>query len=293
MIYLLLCILSSTAIFVVFKSVHRFNLPVLPIIVVNYLAATLLGFLVYSGDTKLSSIPGARWLPISICIGILFIVMFVLVGISTRKAGISVTTTASKMSVVFPVVFSMLIDPADHLTLLKSIAVVTALGGVALTVYKPDGIQREGSVMLFPLLLFLGMGLVDSLVKLAQQRYVRDEETALFSAVLFLNAFISGLVAAGVDRKHARSFLTPAVWGWGALLGSVNFGSVFFLVRTLNFTSPTGSGMDGSVIFGANNISVVALCVLVGLLVFKEKLLVINWMGVGLSALSLLLFTLL
>jgi drug/metabolite transporter (DMT)-like permease len=291
--FLILCILSSTAIFVVFKSVHQFNLPVFPVIVINYLTATLLGFLVYSGDRSWRSISGAGWLPISILIGILFIIMFFLVGISTRKAGISVTTTASKMSVVFPIVFSLVIDPADQLTMLKSVAVIIALGGVALTVYQPGGFQREGSVIFYPLLLFMGMGLVDSLVKLAQQRYVRDDQTALFSAVLFLNAFASGVVAALIDHRHARRFLKPAVWSWGVLLGIVNFGSLFFLVRALNFTSANGAGMDGSVIFGSNNISVVALSVLVGLVVFKEKLRVINWMGVVLSALSLLLFTLL
>jgi uncharacterized membrane protein len=50
--------------------------------------------------------------------------------------------------------------------------------------------------------------------------------------------------------------------------------------------------MDGSVIFGANNMSIVALSVLVGLLVFKEKLKFVNWIGIVLSALALLLFAL-
>jgi EamA domain-containing membrane protein RarD len=72
----------------------------------------------------------------------------------------------------------------------------------------------------------------------------------------------------------------------------VNFGSIFFLVRALNYSSAAGKGMDSSVIFGANNISIVALSVLVGLLIFKEKLKFVNWIGVVLSALALLLFTL-
>ncbi len=290
--FLLLCILSSTAIFVTFKTINRFNIPAFPVIVINYLVATLLGFLIYSGDTNLASIPGSRWLPISILIGIMFILMFFLVAFSTRKAGISVTTVASKMSVIFPIVFSLIIDPADQLTMIKSLAVLIALGGVVLTVYKPEGEHPERSIIFVPLLLFVGMGVVDSLVKLAQQQYVSDEETALFSAILFLNAFISGLAAMIFYRKHNRYFLKGAVWGWGLLLGIVNFGSIFFLVRALHYSSPAGKSMDSSVIFGANNISIVALSVLVGLLIFKEKLSYINWIGVVLSALSLLLFTL-
>ena len=290
--FLLLCILSSTAIFVTFKTINRLNIPAFPVIVINYLVATLLGFLIYSGDTTLASIPGSRWLPISIIIGVLFILMFFLIAFSTRKAGISVTTVASKMSVIFPIVFSLIIDPSDHLSLLKSAAILIALGGVVLTVYKKEEKSKQRSIIFIPLLLFVGMGLVDSLVKLAQQQYVCDEETALFSAILFLNAFLSGILVAFFYRKHNRYFLKGAVWGWGLLLGAVNFGSIFFLVRALNYSSPTGLHMDSSVIFGANNISIVALSVLVGLLVFKEKLKFINWIGIVLSALALLLFTL-
>jgi len=290
--FLLLCILSSTAIFVTFKTINRFNIPAFPVIVINYLVATLLGFLIYRGDTGLTSIPGSRWLSISIIIGILFILMFFLVAYSTRKAGISVTTVASKMSVIFPIVFSLIIDPSDQLSILKSAAVLIALGGVVLTVYKPEREHPERNIIFIPLLLFVGMGLVDSLVKLAQQQYVSDEETALFSAILFLNAFISGILAAIFYRKHNRYFLKGKVWGWGLLLGSVNFGSIFFLVRALHYTSPSGMHMDSSVIFGVNNISIVALSALVGLLVFSEKLKFINWVGVILSALVLLLFTL-
>lgn len=290
--FLLLCILSSTAIFITFKIINRLRIPAFPVIVINYFAATLLGLLVYSGDTGLASIPGSRWLPISIIIGIMFILMFFLVAFSTKKAGISVTTVAGKMSVIFPIVFSLIIDPSDQLTLLKTAAVIIALGGVVLTVYKPNGDSLERSIIYIPLLLFVGMGLVDSLVKLAQQEFVSDEDTALFSAILFLNAFFSGLIAAAFYRKHRRCFLKGAVWGWGLLLGTVNFGSIYFLVRALHYVSTSGTQMDSSVIFGANNISVVALSVLVGLLVFREKLTHLNWIGVALSVLALLLFTL-
>lgn len=290
--FLLLCILSSTAIFVIFKTINRFNIPAFPVIVINYLVATLLGFIIYTGDTGPASILGSRWLPISIIIGIMFILMFFLVAYSTKKAGISVTTVAGKMSVIFPIIFSLIIDPSDQFTLLKSSAVLIALGGVVLTVYKPDTENPERSVIFIPLLLFVGMGVVDSMVKLAQQQYVSDKETALFSAILFLNAFISGIVSIIFFRKHNNFFFKGAVWGWGLLLGAVNFGSIFFLVRALNYSSVAGKSMDSSVIFGANNISIMALSVLVGLLVFKEKLKFVNWIGVVLSALALLLFTL-
>ena len=289
--FLLLCILSSTAIFVIFKTIDRFNIPALPVIVINYLVATILGLIIYPGEIDPGSILDARWLPISIIIGIMFILLFFLVAYSTRKAGLSVTTVAAKMSVIFPIIFSLVIDPSDKLTFLKSIAVLISLAGVMLSVYKPERDNPDRAAIYIPLLLFAGMGVVDSLVKLAQQQYVSDPEIALFSAVLFLNALVSGTLAILLLRKHNRHFLKGATWGWGMLLGAVNFGSVFFIVKALNYRPVPGKSMDGSVIFGANNISIVALSVLVGLVIFREKLIHINWIGIGLSVLALLLFT--
>ena len=290
--FLLLCILSSTGIFVIFKTISRFNIPAFPVIVINYLVATLLGLMINPGDSDFASIINSGWLPISMIIGIMFILMFFLVAHSTKKAGLSVTTVASKMSVIFPILFSLLIDPADQLSLMKAAAVLIALGGVVLTVYKPGNGTLEKSVFVIPLLLFFGMGVVDSMVKLAQQQYVEDRETALFSAILFLNAFLAGVLTMLFFKRDNKHFIRARVWGWGVLLGGVNFGSIFFLVKALNYSSPAGKSMDSSVIFGANNISIVALSVLVGLWVFKEKLRLVNWIGIVLSALALLLFTL-
>ena len=121
--FLILCILSSTSIFVIFRSIDRFGIPSFPIIVINYLAASILGFIINSGDASLETIRHAQWLPISIMIGILFIIMFFLIAFSSQKAGFSVTTVASKMSVIFPIIFSLIIDPSDKLTLLKTAAI--------------------------------------------------------------------------------------------------------------------------------------------------------------------------
>ena len=291
--FLILCILSSTSIFVIFRSIDHFGIPSFPIIVINYLVASILGFIINSGDSSPETIRHAQWLPISIMIGILFIIMFFLIAFSSQKAGISVTTVASKMSVIFPIIFSLVIDPSDKLTFLKTAAIFTTLVGVALTIYKP---LRKGSfdpaVIYLPLILFFGMGIVDSLVKFAQYRFVGNADTALFSAILFLNAFLSGLFVLLFFPKYRKSFKRPTVWAWGLLLGAVNFGSIYFLVRALNYRAPSGTGIDSSTIFGINNIGIVALSVLLGLWIFRERLQPLNWIGIIMSALALLLFTL-
>ncbi len=290
MYFLLFCILSSTGIFIVFKSIDRFGIPSFPVIVINYLVATLLGFLIHHDQARLMKIRETEWLPASMIIGILFIAMFFLVATSSRTAGISVTTVASKMSVIFPIVFSMLIDRADRFTVLKGFAILLTLAGVTMTVFKPRTGKFNPAVVYIPLLLFVGMGVVDSLVKFAQHRFVDDNQTALFSAVLFMNAFLTGILVLFFSRGHLPFFKRFAVWGWGILLGAVNFGSIFFLVRALNYKSAAGAGIDSSVIFGVNNTGIVALSVLAGLWIFRERLRPINWVGIFLSAIALILF---
>ncbi len=75
MLFLILCILSSTSIFVVFKSIDRFGIPTFPVIVINYLTASILGFVINTGGIDAGVIRNAEWLPISMIIGVLFIIL--------------------------------------------------------------------------------------------------------------------------------------------------------------------------------------------------------------------------
>jgi multidrug transporter EmrE-like cation transporter len=50
--------------------------------------------------------------------------------------------------------------------------------------------------------------------------------------------------------------------------------------------------MQSAIVFSINNISIVAICTLVGLFVFKEKLTPKNWLGIGIAIISILLITL-
>jgi hypothetical protein len=104
-------------------------------------------------------------------------------------------------------------------------------------------------------------------------------------------AFASGTAVLLFLPRYHRKFFDPAVWGWGTLLGAVNFGSIFFMVRTLNYSSPEGKGFDSSLVFGVNNLGIVTLSVVVGLWVFRERLFPLNWMGIALSGLAILLFS--
>ena len=138
-----------------------------------------------------------------------------------------------------------------------------------------------------PIILFFGMGLVDSLVKFAQQYYVDDSNLAIFTVVLFVMAAITGLITKIFRRSSFGDLIRPKTVLWGMALGICNYGSLYFLIRALNHKTNALNTFDGSIVFGVNNLGVIALSVLFGLIVFKEKLLKINWIGIIISFIAI------
>lgn len=283
MIYLILSILSSTFIYIIFKYIDKFKISTFDIIIVNYITASILGILL--SDLNQISISALEndWIPYSIVIGILFIIMFVIIARSSQVVGIAVTTVSNKMSVIIPIMVSILIDPKDVLTNLKALGIILALVAVFMTIYRKRKVDFHPRDIYLPVILFLGMGLVDSLVKYAQQFYVNDSSLALFTVVLFIMAALSGILTKIIRKTSFMDLAKPKTVVWGLALGISNYGSLYFLIRALNYKTISGNTIDGSIVFGVNNLGVILLSVLFGLMVFKEKLLKINWVGIIIS----------
>jgi drug/metabolite transporter (DMT)-like permease len=163
MLYLLLSILSSCLIFVVFKLLVKYKLQLLPVIVINYITASITGYILRQKDLTVNEIIHAEWFYISIVIGIMFILMFYTIGFSTQKAGITITSISTKMSVVIPMLFSI-VYYHEKIYFLKIIGTLLALLSIFLASLKGKTRNQDIQNYIFPLLLFFGMGIVDSTV---------------------------------------------------------------------------------------------------------------------------------
>lgn len=283
MIFLVLSILSSAAIYVIFKYLDRFKINTFNVIIINYITATILGILLTNTRIDIFPIFKNAWLPYSIIIGVLFIMMFVVIARSSQIVGIAITTVSNKMSVIIPIAVSIIIDPLDVLTNFKAIGIILAILAVFLSVYRKRKVEFDPRNIYLPIILFLGMGLVDSIVKYAQQYHIADDVLPLFTAILFAMAAISGLVTKLLRKTSFRELVDNKTLLWGIGLGISNYGSIYFLIKALNHKNQLGETLDGSIVFGINNLGVIALSVIIGLLVFKEKFLKINWIGIIIS----------
>ncbi|HAF30262.1 MAG TPA: hypothetical protein DCG75_14565 [Bacteroidales bacterium] len=283
MIFLVLSILSSTAIYVIFKYLDRYKINTFNVIIINYITASVLGLLLTRTQIDIFPIVKHGWLPYSILIGILFIMTFVLIAKSSQVVGIAITTVSNKMSVIIPITVSLIIDPLDVLTNFKAIGIILAILAVFLSVYRKRKVEFDPRHIYLPILLFLSMGLVDSIVKYAQQYHVNDLVLPIFTVILFIMSAVSGLIVKLLRKTSFRDLIDKKVLLWGIALGISNYASLYFLIKALNYKNNLSVSMDGSVVFGINNLGIIALSVIFGLLVFKEKFLKINWVGIVLS----------
>lgn len=282
MIYLWLSILSSTGIYVLFKVRNQAKADLHGIILVNYFVAMLLGLINHNFNTFISVLQNATWLPIAGLIGFLFVVMFFLIGNSTLKAGMVVTTLATRMSMVFPIFFSMFFFD-EQVSLVRLLKIALTLLAVILAIYqKPDKAIKRAAVFI-PFILFVGSGSVDTLVKTAQHLFVPDNEIPIFSLVLFATSFVAALLALIVKKPQKTIFSRSSIQ-MGIGLGIANWGSLFFIMKALNY-----SRLDSSLVFGVNNLAIVSLSLILGYFVFSEKLSRVNIAGIILSVLSIIL----
>jgi len=106
----------------------------------------------------------------------------------------------------------------------------------------------------------------------------------LFPAVVFLTALVIGLIFILIKPKSISKNISIAELIGGTILGIANFGSLYFFILALN-----NSKLDSSVVFGLNNICIVLFSILIGMAIFKEKFSKVNFAGVLMAIIAILI----
>tara|TARA_R110000787_G_scaffold286385_1_gene404542 strand:- start:18639 stop:19382 length:744 start_codon:yes stop_codon:yes gene_type:complete len=245
------------------------------------------GILAYEGTITISQLPNLNWFYYTLVLGALFIIVFNLMAITTQRSGLSAVSVATKMSVVIPVLFG-LIYYNESLGAIKLIGIGIALIAVYLTSNKSNQrISINRKLILLPILVFVGSGIIDTSLKFLEDTYVANNDVPLFSAIIFLAAAIIGFIIIIIQViKGSFKFEIKNVIA-GICLGVPNYFSIFYLVKTLRSDILESSG-----IFAINNVSIVMLSTFAGIFLFKEKLIRKNWIGIALAILSIILISL-
>ncbi|MBP94281.1 EamA-like transporter family protein [Bizionia echini] len=285
MIYLLLSILASTIIFVLFKLFDKYQVNTLQAIVFNYIIAFCVGILAYNEPVNINTIVSTEWFYGAIFLGFLFIAIFNVMAITSQRVGLSVASVATKMSVIIPVVFGIYVYQ-ESAGLFKIIGIIAALLAVYMASAKPGTRIKNKSNYIFPIIIFLGSGIIDTSIKYIETTYLTENGIPIFSATIFGFAALIGMGTLLIRKLQGHFTFDPKSLIAGLALGVVNYASIYYLLKALDHET-----LESSTIFTVNNVAIILLTSLLGLLLFKEKLSTKNWIGISLAVISILLVT--
>lgn len=287
MLNIILCIATTTALLLVFKLLPRYNIKTYPTIVVNYWVCVLCGIVLQGSAPPVLDIASRSWFGLALLLGLLFIVGFNFIGASTHVAGITVTAIANKMSLVVPIAAAFLLYN-DEVLPLKIAGIVLALLSIALTTYKPPQEKHATGTfwqrMLLPILVFVSSGIIDTLVNYVQKRHLEGISKEEFLIFLFGTAAILGSAGLVIRYFTHQESINWKVILAGIALGVPNYGSIYFLMHSLE-----SSNLQSSTVFPLINIGVVSLSTLIAFFAFREKLTKPNLGGIALAIIAIIL----
>lgn len=275
MTYLLISTALTASIFWIFKwhSLKGDNINVC--VTSNYIIAGSLGLLINRYDIKQLNINMADNLWPVMAMGAMFIVVFLLIGKSTKDSGVGMTVMASKLSVLITILFSYLIfkDIIGSKTL---IAFPLAIISIVLFQWSKTETKSKGRYTL-PILVLVGSGIVDFFLAWLSKN--SDWPTGLNASIIFSTAALLGVFFVIISRfriKRIDIFI-------GIVLGILNYGSIHFFLLAFKTTT------NNPLYFLIFSIGTLLLGSLGSVALFKEKLNKNKIIALGLAVCALLL----
>lgn len=250
------------------------------------MVAFTLGFISSEKTITITEIPNQPWFYGAIFLGAMFVSIFFVMAITAQKNGISVASISGKMSVVIPIFFGVLLYD-ESINLLKIAGIIIALIAVYLASIKEGENDVKKGQLLFPMLLFVGSGIIDTSLKYIEEQFVPVEEVAVFSGSLFAIAAFFGSVLLGIKALKKRDSFGFKNIIAGIILGVPNYYSIVFLIKALQT-----DGFESSTLFTLNNVAIVIVSSIVGLILFRERFSNKNKIGVFLAIIGIILVSL-
>ena len=274
MIYLLLAILSSAFVSIIMRlSTDRVKANI-SMLAFNYLMCTVLGACFTGLGTIFDFCEGfASTLGFGAVNGFLYLASFIMLQYNVKKNGVVLSATFMKLGLLVPMLLSIVLfgempEPVQWIGFALAIAAILLIN------------MKKGEMGAFRfelILLLIGGGLGDAMAKIYEQFGVesRSEQFLMFT---FLTAFMLCTALAMLKKERfGKSELF-----FGLLIGIPNFFSARFLLLALQEVAAVVAYPTYS---AASLLAVTAA----GVLFFKEKLLIKQWIAIGVILVALVL----
>ena len=293
MIYLALSIFCSVTVGVLLKLAKRYQINIAQAITWNYLFAIGLSAFFFRPIINQLNIT-----TIHVVLGVLLPTIFIFLALSVQRTGLARTDIAQRLSLFISLLAAFFIFNENY-SILKYFGITIGFLAIIFTLYRKSTTQVNNTDWLYPLLVFIGFGVIDVCFKLISQ-YTTSSLFIIFCIAFFLSLLaltkkernkadiILGIwmIIIGLHLFGYYSFVSGIMYIY-PFLTLLNLGNILFYMKAHRAMSN-----DPSTVFAAMNIGVIIFGSLIGILVFKEKLSKLNYLGLLLALLSIILITL-
>lgn len=270
-----LSIVFSVLVSVFLKLARRQQIDVAQAIASGYIMAAALCFGLFRPSVgALLAQPLAGW-GVLAALGVLLPAIFLVMAAAVHHAGIVLSDTAQRLSLVLPLGAAFLLF-GERAGSKKIAGIGLALCALGFLLHRPSRADTQSASdrrALFALLgVWVGYGTIDILFKTMAKLGAEFTNTLFFTFLLAMLLLFGWLLTRPNTRWDPRSLAS------GMLLGALNFGNIYFYIRAHQLfpDQPT-------LVFAAMNIGVISLGALVGAGVFRERLTRLNLAGIMLA----------
>jgi drug/metabolite transporter (DMT)-like permease len=282
MLYVFLSICCSVIVSILLKLAKRYHIDIFQAITWNYSMAIVLTWIFFKPHlNNLLLSPGY----IYGLLGILLPSLFVIVAISIRNTGIVRTEIAQRVSLFIPILASFLLFD-EKPTVLKIIGITLGFAAILCSIpwkkerYKSH--KTPANTWLYLLVVFIGMGIIDILLKRMSEYKGMSFTSSLF--MVYVTAFVLSVLTLfyRFGTKKSKFSWPHIMFGW--ILGVANFGNILFFIKAQQSLST-----KPSLVFSINDIGIIVLGSFVGLFLFREKLSLLNKVGIAIAIAAIII----
>jgi drug/metabolite transporter (DMT)-like permease len=283
--------LFSVLLLVNFRVFPKFNISTFQAIAFNYPVCFITGLLLMPEGQSFRLDLSQNWTWYSLALGVGFIITFILSGLATQKIGMTITSMANNVSLVIPVLFSLLVFGSGGKTFdwINYLGLLLAVISVAIATFKSESSVKanfwlQGGLALAVFMLY---GITNTAINYLNITYIADASRVVpVTLVMVLGAAISGIilliirVIKGVEKIEIKNIAAAFT------LGVPNFLSFYFLILTLGYF-----GNSGAFVYPIYNMGVILVSAFVAILFFKEKVSKLNKLGLFLAVIAILMIS--
>ncbi len=277
MVFLILSIICSVSVGAIFKLARRYSFAISQIVAANYIFALVLCYFFFSPNLADVGIE-APW-KIYVSLGILLPVIFLFLALSIKEVGIVKTDAAQRLSLFIPILAAWLLF-GEKFNGLKITAFGIAFPALLIILNKPS--ENTKNNWMYPAIVLMGFGLIDILFKQIALFTHLPYTTSLF--VVFGLALMLMIVVVGYEIVFKKAKFNFKNLLFGGLVGIFNFGNILFYLK-----AHQSFAENPSTVFAGMNMGVILVGSLTGVFIFKEKLSKMNYVGLFLALMAIVL----